>query len=184
MKIRTDFVTNSSSSSFTLWISVELKNGEQMEFCGTGDCEGIEDYYQLASVKSPKELCSCKDVNELIEMLKNTVVTNGIYGEGFPEEGFTDDRCYERVLSDDSDFIREIRERVGSMADIKRIFIQGEEEGSGFDDYQCRRFTFDNTTKEYIYYEDGCKFGCEGRGGAIEFADKKEITRTADSLDE
>ena len=40
MKIRTDFVTNSSSSSFTLLISIELKEGGLIDFNGISDCEG------------------------------------------------------------------------------------------------------------------------------------------------
>ncbi len=153
-----------------------------IDFNGISDCEGAYEYYQLAPLKSPKQLCSCKDVNELIEMLKNSVVNNGVYGKGFKEDGFSGSDCYDRVLSDDSDFIRDVRERVSSMDDILQIFIQGEEEGySG--DYWCRRYTFDNVTKEYVFYEDGCEFEGEGRGGVIEFTDEDEITKTVDQID-
>ncbi len=173
MKIRTDFVTNSSSSSFTLLISIELKEGGLIDFTGVSDCEGEYEYYQLTALKSPKQLCACKNVDELVEMLKNSVVNNGVYGEGFPEDGFSGSRCYGRALSDESDFICEIKERIGSMDDIQQIFIQGQEEGWG-GDYWYRTFTFDNETKEYTLCEDGCEFEGEGRGGFIEFTDEDE----------
>lgn len=182
MKIRTDFVTNSSSSSFTLLISIELKEGGLIEFNGMSDCEGEYEYYQLAPLKSPKQLCGCKDVNELIEMLKNSVVNNGVYGKGFEEDGIEPRDCYDRVLSDDSEFICEIKECLGSMDDIGQILIQGGEEGFG-DDYWCRTFIFDNETKEYRYQEDGYEFEGEGRGGVIEFTDEDEITKTVDQID-
>ena len=53
MKIRTDFVTNSSSSSFVLVIRIGLKNGEVLKFIGDGGVsENDETYYQLQHLKA------------------------------------------------------------------------------------------------------------------------------------
>ena len=47
MKIRTDFVTNSSSSSFILTIKFELDNGETIMWEGKSDVgEGAYEYIQ------------------------------------------------------------------------------------------------------------------------------------------
>ena len=67
MKIRTDFVTNSSSSSFVLSLKFELTNGETISWEGLSDCgEGAYDYVQLSARKSPEELGSCGAVEELV----------------------------------------------------------------------------------------------------------------------
>ena len=67
MKIRTDFVTNSSSSSFTLNLRIELKNGKALEY----EAEGYEEdlyYPQVYATLSPKELAECPEIEALVEM--------------------------------------------------------------------------------------------------------------------
>ena len=132
MKIRTDFVTNSSSSSFTLNLMIELKNGKKLSYEALGYEEpfGPGEYYNVYATLSPKELAECSDIKALVEMLKA-----GVECEGEP------------IITDDDGFIKKIK-KIPSMEDIAKISIAGTEEYDPENEY-AQMYTYDCMTREY-----------------------------------
>lgn len=185
MKIRTDFVTNSSSSSFVVDLQIELRNGRVLTFRGTGSCgEGSNsDFYDLKISASPKQLAKAGSVDELIALLKNGVKDDKckILDENdadrnqmireWTASGYTDGvQTYDRALS----FSRSLT-MIPQMEDIRSISISGDERGR-YNRYY-RKFTYDCDTGSYTQSSQGMPFEKNGgSGGNLIFSDAHEAT--------
>ena len=153
MKIRADFVTNSSSSSFIVTINIKLKEGRVINFYG----EGSEDS-EIYINKSPEELGRSSNIETLIKQLKKSVRVRN-------EEG--DEISISRHYFDwgFSEFLSEL-ENIETIDDIESLEFIGE-----YDENEAYKSTYKYELDTGVYSEiEGEDFECDGsNGGGFDF---------------
>ena len=113
MKIRSDFVTNSSSSSYTIEISAKFANGETEFFELASPCEESGDSNVNCSAQ---DVLKCKTVQDLIDLLNKNIVV---------DEDCEDDETMNSYCQEELNILYEkIKNNASNIEDIEELTFE------------------------------------------------------------
>ena len=171
MKIRTDFVTNSSSSSFTVAVNFKMKDGNEIKESTSWNHEETD----LIVKKGPLALADAQDVKELIKIFSDSIYVGPMYGSKKIRSSGMVNTIKDGLCDYSIDDIESVTYKIFNTDNLGACFSYDEMIPREYsDDFpynsNFRIYKYDFDKNEAYYYDDRNDIEINGHpGGRVDF---------------